>query len=154
MSSWAYAVLLVARGLLTITGHVRDGPFMSRHVERVLGAEMSWGFALTLVVETRGSLLPTQRDCPQLSLLELLGLSHWLKADPFLAFFVLDGWFQEDAAALTNHDTTLTHRWLQPLELSQAPAQEMRPQWHFCLISGGDQPRSSSFSEHEQCVEQ
>lgn len=41
MSSWLHAVLLVARGLLTITGHVRDGPFMSRHVERVLGAEMS-----------------------------------------------------------------------------------------------------------------
>ena len=43
---------------------------------------------------------------------------------------------------------------LQRLKLSHAPAQETRSQWHFCLISEGAWPRSSSFSEHEQCVEQ
>lgn len=107
-----YVVLLVARALLSITGQVRMVSGCPDMLGLLWMLRCPWGFAPTPHCrEMRASLLHPHSDCPQLR------ISNWLKADPFLALFILGEWFQEDAAAPTNHDPALA-------QLSPAPCRK------------------------------
>lgn len=126
MSNWLYVVLL------TITGHITDDLLIT--VLSVLSLSSSG-------LEMRRSLLPIQRVL-------------YIKSKLIFSLFHLE-WviLGRGSRSYKPWHYSKPNVGRQRLKLSQGPAQEMRSQWHFCLISEGAWPCSSSFSEHEHCAE-